>query len=956
MRVGFYAWNPFQIYQVESIARHIPGAEYIVEKRGNIDFDRIFAPAFLKSLTAPVHYIRRGDMAALDERYDVVVCQTPFGRMEDLKRAKVVGMQYSMTKERHQHGAWRALCDLNLVYGRYSYDRISPFSPCAMVGNPRFDRWFESGLDAQKTKEMRQTLDPARKTVLYLPTWGGLSSIPAFGKAVAALAEKQNVIAKVHHKTDTHELSKKNILNEDGLRRVFGAADDMLYLMQCADVVLSDYSGAMFDAINLGKPVVLLQQSPESVVGAEKFGLESIEYARRGEIGPVVEKPEDLAGAVESVLNGIADYKAANARLRAECFSQQGGSGKAAADAIRDLLENSAVRPFHQVYLADTLKEYRRKEEGAKALPKIIHAPRRLARAVFAPFNARLLKVLCRRVFKLLRRGFYGGNHAVAGMIDLCVRRGMTPPSRVLGLLCRVVNSFVLRDLAERYDTKETRELALFFSSRCFEKSRKTGLSLHIRLLEKAGRREEIESLIDTLLKLPTNARARVLSRLERAQEIVKSRAPVLRRARHEIYSWLKRELAEVSGRKRVTQLMQILVSNRWLEDARKLSFTVALEEEARLTVLEGVHRAERRMGKWYFLTEVANANHRPDLSAGGFQCLYKGEVSTVAQARAEKIVEFFLPPYFFEPSVSHQAAHDRICTMLRRVLSALEKEGVAIVPRHQFRLNDADPSGHWPALSYHTTGSMPGWRHLKDGHIPGYFSLDEKGYSGWSSLAGIQSLPPMSSAEIEETWHKLRRRFVEKKKSKYDQQDIAFVPPARPYVFLPLQLQNDAVADLADIDGPALAGLLARHLPELGYNLVLKRHPLCDNAGVERLLEDISKNPHVHVTVSSIHDVLPGALAVATVNFGTGFESLLHGKRVLLTGAADYAFAATRISSEGALQKALTELKEPVDLDRIKRFLHFYTHHYAFDYEDNNALSRHLSRLFAAPEEKVAA
>jgi hypothetical protein len=373
MRIGFYAWNPFQIYQVESIVRHLPAgtAEYILEKRGNIDFNRVFTNEFLNSLNAPVRFISRGDMATLDQNYDAVVCQTAFGKMEELKSAKIISMQYSMSKERHQYGSWRVLCDLNLVYGQYSCDRISPLSPAVMVGNPRFDRLFEGALEAGKKEKVRASLDPAKKTVLYLPTWGDLSSIVDFGAAVAALSANYNVIAKVHHKTDTHELAKKEILGEKGIRDTFGAADDMLYLMDIADIVLSDYSGAIFDALNAGKPVVLLQKDPKAVIGAEKFGLESIEYARRDEIGPVVETPEALAATAADVLSGRLDYKAANKKLRAESFSCQSGCGKAAAAAILNFLASPAVRPAYQIYLRDATIEARRAEESYKRIKNI---------------------------------------------------------------------------------------------------------------------------------------------------------------------------------------------------------------------------------------------------------------------------------------------------------------------------------------------------------------------------------------------------------------------------------------------------------------------------------------------------------------------------------------------------------------------------------------------------------
>jgi glycosyltransferase involved in cell wall biosynthesis len=366
MSVAFYAWNPFQIFQVESIADNTPGAVYLIERRQRIDFDRIFPADFLSGLKRPVEFVDRADMGTLDGRFDVLVCQTIFPFIERLCRTRLASVQYSISKERHQHGSWRALCDLNLVYGDYSKDRIAPFGPCEIVGNPRFDRWFENGLDPQRLSSIRARLKPDRRTVLYLPTWGRLSSLSNFGKAIAELTDDFNVIAKVHHNTDSLEIRKKNVLGQEGLEDVFGASDDLLYLLACADIVISDFSGAIFDSINVGKPVILLQKEPEALIGAEKFSLESIEYALRDQIGKVVDDPAALKGAINKIISGEEDYSAPNKKLRTALFGRQVGCGQAAADALSRLIEKPPSRPMYQIYLRDDLRSFFEKDRVAE--------------------------------------------------------------------------------------------------------------------------------------------------------------------------------------------------------------------------------------------------------------------------------------------------------------------------------------------------------------------------------------------------------------------------------------------------------------------------------------------------------------------------------------------------------------------------------------------------------------
>lgn len=926
MRIGFYAWNPFQIYQVESIVRHLPegSAEYIIEKRGNIDFGRVFTREFLESLNAPVHFIARGDMKTIDQRYDAVVCQTAFGKMEELKRAKIISMQYSMSKERHQYGTWRVLCDLNLVYGQYSYDRISPLSPSVMVGNPRFDRLFEGALETGKKTRVRESLDPSRKTVLYLPTWGDLSSIVDFGAAVAALSAQYNVIAKVHHKTDTHELSKKEILGEKGIRETFGAADDMLYLMDAADVVLSDYSGAIFDALNAGKPVILLQKDPEAVIGAEKFGLESIEYARRDEIGPVVDNPENLMAAVDDVLSGKLDYAGVNKAIRAESFSQQSGSGKKAAEAILSFLDSPIERPVYQTYLCDAIIDARRREEAYKGLKKMTS---------YGVLLKKPAKFIWSKTPSWL---FYAHGICVRAVAALVVKAFWAPGrekvfAKITRIFSPLVHSLVLTELAQRYDRGNTEEISLILAREAFRKSRMNGLTVYIKLLDKYNRSLELSQLADKLLSLPVKRQARILSRLERLSEIIKYRIEDVRLCREAVRHSLLQDVTGARGGKKALHAFEILLSNRWNEEVARNLPGAGIQPEARKKIARRLELSKERMKKWAVLTEIANRNRMPGLSAGGYECFYRGQVTPVAAVNAA-VVEFMLPPYFYEDRVSNSVAHARICAMLRSFLDALSDQGFAIVPQHQFRLNDACPSGHWQAVSYHTTGDMPSWHHLKDAHIPGYFSMDSRGYSGWSTLAGIGTLPPASEKDIAASWDKLQQEVVHKKISKYEQAADGFKKPLRPFVFLPMQILTDTVATLAYIPSYVLAGHLAEMLPDLGYDLVVKRHPLCADARVGDVMRKLRNKNNVYLAEASIHEILPEAAAVVTVNSGVGFEALAYGKKVILTGAADYAYAAETAKNRTELEAALKNLPQPADVARIKAFLHYYMTEYVFD------------------------
>lgn len=863
-----------------------------------------------------------------------------------------------MAKERHQYGPWRALADLNLVYGPYSSAKISPFSPTAIVGNPRFDRWFANELDSTRLTALKARLSPSKKTLLYLPTWEKLSSVECFGAALASLTDEYNLITKVHHNTDALELSRRSTLTQVGIETIFGATDDLLYLLSAADIVVSDFSGAIFDAIYVRKPVLLLQKDAEKLVN-EKFGLESIEYARRDMIGPVAQAPSDIHDALQNVFDQKDFFAESNAKLRKECFTETQNCGEVAATEIKNFLAYGADRPHHQLYLRDFIRKTRAALEDAKAasnraakrrIPALESraskeasgSPAELAPTLKSSTGSdqnkwlkRILTVVYKPIssfsIKLLTR-----------QIELRRKRSDRTTSVKPIPIARILSSRQLATLAQRYNNPETEEEAVWLSRLSCQKSKLHGLNLYIDILARYHRVDELAQLLDEYLRRPIPESIKYLFRMTRAQEALKQREEELRVKRQQIYQHII-DTAPEAGSKRLRRYIEALIANRWLETALQLSDLDRVTERAKEKAYRALLRAQMRMGAFYLLTDAANHNIRPNLSTDEYLCFYRGELKPTKSVASAKLIEFFLPQYFYGEHVTDPIAHDRICALLRKVLTVLVDEGFAIIPRHQFRLTDATPLGVWPTLSYHTTGDAVNWWHIKDAAFPNYFSIDPKGFAGWSSISDLRELPPVAAnasiAAIEENWTKLQENFVHSKRTKYQQSEESFAQPTRPFIFVPLQLLNDAVAQLSWISGIQLAQLVINIAPALGFDVVLKRHPKCTHPDVEDFINRHRRSPRVIITNARIHDLLQAAAAVVTVNSGVGFEALLYGKKVITTGRSDYQYACELAANPQQLEQLLASVSEPVDIDKIKRFLWYYFNHYAFSIDDVNQI-----------------
>ncbi len=918
MTVAFHAWNPFQVFQIADIARAYKDSVLLFERRANMDFDRVFDRSILGKLGLPVIETTAQKIAEGDGQFSAIVCQTPFRFLERLRKTKRIAMQYSMTKEIHQYGAWRAIFDLNLMYGEYSRERVAPLAPCRVIGNPRFEPWFTGQLDQHRLANAKVQLDPEKKTILYLPTWGDLSSVPLYQSDIGKLSETYNVIAKVHHNTDAMELKRKVALGGAGLKSIFGASDDLLYLLDCADMVLSDYSGAIFDAINVRKPVILLQNEPQNLT-SKKFGFESIEFARRSEIGPVADHPALLADVIRDAFENPTRFVELNSRLKAECFGLEIGCAAAGAEAIYDLVNGRiAPRAYYQIYLRDEILQSRNAIQKLKRHPLIRTVPKRndlrlsiVVRGLFRVTERASMKVKGLFLHVLVHKHFSSVEQGLPGFARSLLK--VMPQSTLLPV------AKLLLHFGYELAAVESAELAAL---RGFGRPLNS-LTMIAGRLRKTSLLQSILQLFERLPDRVVALNGRQAARTSEALGLSDIGSRYLQRSQEILMA----DILDSRSKAKVQYLsLKALIQQRFWADVKGVLPTIKDKKIIRSIELE-LSIAEARMETWLDLVELANRN--AGAADGEFWCRKDGVASRLRDVGNVPVVEFLVPPYFADLAPpSDVAAHQRICAFLRSALSELESRGFAIVPTHQFWLNIANPTGNWPAISYHTIGDKPRWLHMKDSALPGYYRLDSQGYAGFSSLASLTDLPQSASsastADVERVWEEVLDTSIDKRISKYQQNASSVKLPKGEFIFFPLQLIDDTVASLAWIPMLEAVKYVIQTIEFANVTLVIKRHPLCRSRTVERGLAAFGRSPRVFITTGSIHEILPHAKSVVTVNSGVGFEALLYGKSVITVGPSEYGAIATQCRTKADLFNAT--LNPPaVDIDRIKRFVWFY-------------------------------
>lgn len=124
-----------------------------------------------------------------------------------------------------------------------------------------------------------------------------------------------------------------------------------------SDIVISDYSGAIFDAVYFKKPIILLNNKNHHENDSVKIDEFSIEYALRPHLGYEVSNPQELFGAVQYVLNNKEHFSKIHSSLRNELFLDNGNAIDSAIKEIQNLHSGRYKLNQQQLYMRITTKD-----------------------------------------------------------------------------------------------------------------------------------------------------------------------------------------------------------------------------------------------------------------------------------------------------------------------------------------------------------------------------------------------------------------------------------------------------------------------------------------------------------------------------------------------------------------------------------------------------------------------
>lgn len=370
IHVGFIVTAPYQLFHYGAIRRHLHGriTAYIELRENDFGVSR----GLVERHMAPCHvqWIASDDLGTIDGKCDVVICQTPVTVMKFFTKSLVVAQQYSLAKEHYQYGVWRSQADLNLMYGNYSANTSSPFSRTLAVGNPLFDGFVPiDGLLEPRTSTT------GRLRVLYMPTYGDLSNRRAALQGL--MTNDVELSVKAHHA----DFEIKNLADENGIP-IFLSETNPVELILDHDLVVSDYSGAIYDALSLRTPVALVSAlNPESTA-IGRLSSDDLSHANVTELASTWTPGEPIRRAYVESAEKLSSDTAYRAFLD-HFYVNVGEAGGACADAIEELVATGPTLSFAARLVRETTRTYIEQNRTLRAKLKKSErgSVRRLARA-----------------------------------------------------------------------------------------------------------------------------------------------------------------------------------------------------------------------------------------------------------------------------------------------------------------------------------------------------------------------------------------------------------------------------------------------------------------------------------------------------------------------------------------------------------------------------------------------
>jgi hypothetical protein len=225
--------------------------------------------------------------------YDIVFTTHEIESFKNIKKVYYIKFRYGCATK-----PWLSLSlskniiyDAILTYGKIDTDTLSNYGKTFEIGNIKY---------AYYKKEKRKKTN--KLNILYLPTYGEDSSYYELVPELIKLKEKYNIMIKLHHGTNHLKYKKEEKIKklvEENFKNIYSSEESLLEIFKDTDLVISDNSGAIGDAIAAKIPLIVYQEKNPKTYG--KF-IPIQQLIIQKDLVPCLKKAEDISKCIEKSL------------------------------------------------------------------------------------------------------------------------------------------------------------------------------------------------------------------------------------------------------------------------------------------------------------------------------------------------------------------------------------------------------------------------------------------------------------------------------------------------------------------------------------------------------------------------------------------------------------------------------------------------------------------------------
>lgn len=196
------------------------------------------------------------------EEYDILFATHVIEEFKGIKRKYFIKFRYGIASKTELTLSLNKnyQFDATLTYGKIDTETFSNFGKTFEIGNIKY-AYFEKEEKIKKDEKIN---------ILYLPTYGPHSSYFDIVPELIKLKDKYNIMIKLHHGTNhlNNETEKKiKKMVDENFNQIYASEESLLEILKNTDLVISENSGAVGDAVAAKIPLVVYEGNKNNNYG-----------------------------------------------------------------------------------------------------------------------------------------------------------------------------------------------------------------------------------------------------------------------------------------------------------------------------------------------------------------------------------------------------------------------------------------------------------------------------------------------------------------------------------------------------------------------------------------------------------------------------------------------------------------------------------------------------------------